>query len=80
MVESILKTNSAKIKQITLTSSCQLLHGLPISATLMCKMQLPGDLSQGKHLPSTVYRTPYFHLHISLSEFVMPLSCKASGC
>ena len=31
---------------------------------------------QGKQLPITRNKTTYFHMHISISEFVMPLCCR----
>ena len=36
--------------------------------------------SHGKQLPSTHNKTLYFHMHISVSEVVIPLCWRASGC
>ena len=35
---------------------------------------------QGKHFPTTLNKTTYFLMHISISEFFIPLCCRQSGC
>ena len=34
---------------------------------------------QGQYLPSSLNKIPLFHMHISVSEFVILLYCRASG-
>ena len=50
-------------------------HCLMTSLLVWCASHL-----QGKQLPSTLRKSPYFHLHISVSEFSISLCCRASGC
>ena len=83
MMESILKTINVSIVQtLCLTSSSRLQHGHPLVIWEFLQKELSDDLalsvihfhSSRKQLPNSPIKTTYFHMQISLSEFVLPLS------
>ena len=46
-------------------------HCLMTSLLMLCSSHL-----QGEQLPSNHNKTTYFHMHISISKFVIPLCCR----
>ena len=89
MMESILKTiNSVNSANYHLNKFLSASAWSSLSTLIILQKGMLDDLtlnvvafpSSMKQLPSILNKISYFHLYISISEFVILLSCRASGC
>ena len=65
--------DSGNITIITLTSSCQRQHGLPLVLIILhCLMTFPSSRQESIFQVLPTNKSPNIHLHISISESVIP--------